>query len=313
MLLDFKEIPKANEGSGLQDTFELFARDFLSDLGYIIVKEPDRGADGKKDLVVKELRKGVAGTTEILWTVSCKHFAHSGKSVTQDDEPDILDRVNAHHCKGFIGFYSTLPAASLSNKLSGLQSQIETQTFDREKIEARLIGSVSGNKLAERYFPISYQTYRRENPTPAELFADQGSIHCDNCGKDLLKSKEGMYVFLEEANRDYEKPSHTKGIYFSCKGQCDSILKSKYRAKGLVDAGWDDLPELTIPTVFLFKMHTIINTLLAGETYEKEAMDRIKFMFTSCFPHISRELTHAEKGRISRLMIIPGWLGGMGQ
>lgn len=83
MLIDFKEIPKANEGSGLQDTFELFARDFLEDYGYLIVQEPDRGADGKKDIIVKESRKGIAGVTEKLWLVSCKHYIHSGKSVTQ--------------------------------------------------------------------------------------------------------------------------------------------------------------------------------------------------------------------------------------
>jgi hypothetical protein len=56
MLLDFKEIPKANEGSGLQDTFELFGRDFLEDIGYQIIQEPDRGADGRKDLIVGETR-----------------------------------------------------------------------------------------------------------------------------------------------------------------------------------------------------------------------------------------------------------------
>ncbi len=312
MLIDFKEIPKANDGSGVQDTFELFARDFLADIGYVIVQEPDRGADGKKDIIVKELRKGIAGITEKLWLVSCKHFIHSGKSVTQDDEPDILDRVNAHHCDGFIGFYSTLPAASLSNKLSGLQSQIETQTYDREKIEKRLLDSISGNKLAERYFPNSYKNYKRENPTPADLYADQSSIHCDNCGEDLLRGKKGIYVLLEDMKRDHDKPSHTKGIYFSCKGKCDETLRYRYRAKGLMDAGWDDLPDVTIPTVFLYKLNTIINTLISGETYEKEAIDRIKFMFISCLPYISRDLTTDEKKRLEGLMRIPSWAGGMG-
>lgn len=59
MVLDFKEIPEANTGSGLQDTFELFTRDFLSFLGYRIIQDPDRGADGKKDLIVEEVIKGI--------------------------------------------------------------------------------------------------------------------------------------------------------------------------------------------------------------------------------------------------------------
>ena len=39
-VLDFKEIPKAHKASGLQDTFELFARDFLSFIGYKILTDP---------------------------------------------------------------------------------------------------------------------------------------------------------------------------------------------------------------------------------------------------------------------------------
>lgn len=58
MLLDFKEIPQANTGSGLQDTFELFTRDFLQYLGYRILENPNRGADGKKDMIVEEVFKG---------------------------------------------------------------------------------------------------------------------------------------------------------------------------------------------------------------------------------------------------------------
>jgi hypothetical protein len=311
MLLNFREIPKANEGSGLQDTFELFARDFLEDFGYKVIQNPDRGADGRKDIIVEETRQGVGGVTIKKWIVSCKHFAHSGSSVNQDDEPDILDRVKTHKCDGFIGFYSTLPAVSLSNKLLGLFDKIEYQVFDREKIEKRLLESVSGNKLAQRYFPQSYKNYSKENPSPVNLFSDQTSIHCENCGKDLLKSKEGIFVALEARPKDYNKPDHTMGIYFSCKGRCDHILRSKYRNQGLHDAGWDDLPDLLIPTPWLFKFNTIINTLMNGETYEKEAIEKIKLMFICCFPYISRELTTKEKERVDGLMSIPGFLGGM--
>lgn len=42
-VLDFKEIPEAHKATGLQDTFELFSRDFLAFLGYKIISDPDRG------------------------------------------------------------------------------------------------------------------------------------------------------------------------------------------------------------------------------------------------------------------------------
>jgi len=72
MILDFKEIPQANKGDGRQDTFELFSRDFFEILGYEIIQHPDRGADGKKDLIICESRVGISGVSQIKWLVSCK-------------------------------------------------------------------------------------------------------------------------------------------------------------------------------------------------------------------------------------------------
>ena len=56
-ILDFSEIPEAHIGTGKQDTFELLAREFLEYIGFTTVQGPDRGADGGKDLIVRELRK----------------------------------------------------------------------------------------------------------------------------------------------------------------------------------------------------------------------------------------------------------------
>ena len=121
-ILDFKEIPRANVSNGEQDRFELFARDFLEYLGYKIVIDPNRGADGGVDVLVEEKRTGVGGETVIRWLVSCKHKAHSGQSVTPQDEANIRDRVDANNCHGFIGFYSTLPSTGLSKNLEGMRT-----------------------------------------------------------------------------------------------------------------------------------------------------------------------------------------------
>lgn len=307
MLLNFKEIPQANKTNGLQDTFELFARDFLEGMGYNVLQSPHRGADFGKDLLVKEIRTGIGGLTHKKWLVSCKHYATSGKSVTQDDEPDILDRVNVHECDGFIGFYSTLPSSSLSNKLEKLKNKIETQIYDREKIEKRLLESIDGNKLSERYFPISYTNFKRENPSLPKLYSDQSSIHCDNCGKDLLNSKtpiSGIFVELV----DSDNLSHTKDVYFSCKGNCDSILRSKNQKKNLYDKGWDELNDLKIPQIFFQKINFIMNRMRDGQIYDKAAFKRFQYMFINCLPHISRELTQKEKQRVGKLVQIWDWL-----
>lgn len=108
-IIDFKEIPPANSGNGDQDSFELFARDFVVEiLGLKIISQPNRGADGGKDFLAEEIQSGTISETHIRWLVSCKHFAHSGKSVSDSDEQNILDRVHQHMADGFIGFYSTI-------------------------------------------------------------------------------------------------------------------------------------------------------------------------------------------------------------
>ena len=112
-VLNFKEISEAHIADGKQDDFELLARDFLEFLGYKILSDPDRGADGGKDIIVQETRNGVGGETILRWLVSCKHKASSGKSVSANDDSNILDRVMTHKCDGFIGFYSTLASSGL--------------------------------------------------------------------------------------------------------------------------------------------------------------------------------------------------------
>ena len=160
MLIDFREIPYENSNDGLQDSFELFARDFLEIMGYEIIQEPFRGSDGKKDLIVSEIRTGIGGETTIKWLVSCKHKATSGRSVSDKDEPDIIDRIKSHQCSGFIGFFSTIASKTLSEKLARYKTTMESQVFDKEKIEKIIFESNKYEHLFVRYFPKSYQKYK---------------------------------------------------------------------------------------------------------------------------------------------------------
>lgn len=160
MIIDFKEIPKANSFDGDQDVFESFARDFFEAIGYQIIESPSRGADHGVDLKIRELREGIGGVTEVVWLVSCKHYAYTGASVSPSKEQNILDRVKSNSCHGFIGFYSTLASAGLNYNLNGLTSQIEYQIFDREKIEREIVGIRSMENLFLRYFPKSYKEWK---------------------------------------------------------------------------------------------------------------------------------------------------------
>ncbi len=306
MILEFKEIPKANTGNGDQDTFELFARDFLEVLGYKIIQNPDRGADGKKDLIVQESRQGPSGTTYIKWLVSCKHYAHSGKSVSDTDELNILDRVSTHQCDGFIGFYSTLPATSLGTNIQGLKTSIETYTLDREQIEKILLENSQGLKLASRYFPKSFSKYVVESPKPAKIFSDKLSLCCEYCGKNLLKEKSGIFVLLKEFSHSedgtYRRYPYTKA-YFSCKGDHDRILKNKYLQDGNFIDEWVEISSFTYPTGYIKKVMSWFNSFQEdSELIEGEAFDKLKILFLNTFPHISREQTTEEKEHIQECL-----------
>lgn len=310
--IDFKEIPEAHLGGGLQDTFELFARDFLSYLRYTVAEDPSRGADGGKDLVVIERRSGVGGETTVRWLVSCKHKAHSGSSVTPQDEANIRDRIEANHCNGFIGFYSTLPSSGLADAINGLSAKAETKTFDREKIESDLLKSPEGLHLAKRYFPKSATKWIGENPGPARVFSTHPTLSCQNCGKDLLAPEPSGNIVLWHKLDEASGKTHYEKVYWCCKGHCDQALSYSMREKGFVD-GWEDIPDVAIPLVFSRWMMVPLNRLYGGDTYSSDAFDKLKEFILSIYPFVARNPTQAETERINILSRIPAFLGGLGE
>jgi len=313
-ILNFQEIPEAHIASGAQDTFELFARDFLEFMGYKIISGPDRGADGGKDLLVEEKRIGVGGETIIRWLVSCKHQAFSGSSVSPTIESNIRDRIEAHSCQGFIGFYSTLPSTGLSLNLAGQKQNFEYQIFDKEKIEKRLLSSSEGIKIAKRYFPLSVDKWETDNPKPAKLFIEDPSLKCMVCGKELL-TKDYMNLIAVWKKTEEDGNKYIKKITWSCKGHCDDIMNFTFRQTDpeyeYID-GWEDISDIMIPTTFLRWIMSTLNEHRNGVTYSNEAFENLKHFLIQVFPHISRHLTTDEQERLSALSMIPSYLGGYG-
>ena len=314
-ILDFKEIPEAHIASGLQDTFELFARDFLKFVGYKIITDPDRGADGGVDLIVEESRTGVGGETIIRWLVSCKHKAFSGNSVNPGDDANIRDRVEANECQGFIGFYSTIASSGLAGNLEGLKGKIEYQIFDREKIEDHLLHSARGLEIAERYFPKSLSAWKTENPQPAKIFAEKPRLQCKVCHKELFEQDDHgiITIWQKMSHHRVNDAKHFEHIFWVCRGRCDDVLTQYMRKKDktLID-GWEDISDVLMPTIFIKWIMTIMNELRSGDTYSDEAYESMKEFLLQVFPYICRHLTEKEKERIKSLTEIPAYLGGLG-
>lgn len=315
-VIDFKEIVIATSGAE-RDQFELFAREFLDWLGFKIVIGPDRGPDAGRDLVVEEIRTGIAGETRLKWLVSCKHKAHSGASVTPEDEADIHDRVRTHGCQGFLAFYSTIPSSGLATKLNAQGLPFEVQIYDPEKIEKHLLSTPTGVQLAQRFFPKSIARWKAEHPSPAKIFAEKPELSCVYCGKSLLTPEpRGIVVVWTTLHRNSERNrTHTEHVYWCCKAACDKALQRQYWRKGLVD-GWEDIPDLIIPLVYIRWVMAMLNELHGGMTYSKEALANSKHLLLNLllnlFPLVSRHMTDDDKERVRQLRMIPSYLGGLG-
>lgn len=279
-MIDFKEIPSANHGNGLQDTFELFARDFFQAIGFHIVHNPDRGPDGGKDLIISEIHDSITGKHETKWLVSCKHYAHGGNAVGVDDELGVPDRIKEHECDGFIGFYSTLPSSGLNNRFESYKKSFKVFVFDKARIENELVTNDAVAGLFKRYFPKSYTQFSINNPKPAKLFVEKPSLKCERCGKELIDDL-GNAVFVCFKKLSEDGLNHYERAYISCCDECDNILKRSVQSScsyHLVD-NYVRLTYLSNPTVYIKHVMNWFNAFQSGDTMNSEVLEKIKKVF----------------------------------
>ena len=302
MILDFKEIPEAHIPNGMQDTFEMFARDFFKEIGFTIDEGPDRGADNGRDLIVKERRIGLLGETEIIWLVSCKHKAHSGKSILDSDEENILNRVHQNHADGFIGFYSTIPSSSLQKNIKNMLGESKYKIFDRESIETILISENKTN-LIERYFPESFKKIQNQKYRISNFIDEYIPLKCYCCGKDLLKQEEQGYniiSFLIRYSDDF-KIEYIDDIFYCHKGICNDKIRGKFEKNGYT-THWEDISDLIIPTKYVLWIIAILNEIKSGEVVFSEiAFEKIKEIIIAVSQFTLKSAEEKDKERIKRL------------
>lgn len=315
MVLDFTEIPPANGVDGQQDIFELFARDYLENIGFEIVSGPDRGADGGRDILAIEKRLGKFSSTDVKWLVSCNHKAHTGQSVKPNDEKDIIDRINQFGANGFIGFYSTIVSSGLSDRLESYKNDYEIEILDQAKIEKELLKPENFD-IAKRYFPVSSKKWY-DNNKPAKVFSTYEPLLCEVCHKDLLiedgnKKPSGIIAFVNR-NIDREKEldapdEHVLDVYAACKGRCDRTLEHYWLQKGGT-TGWKDITDLVSPLEFLSWNMSILNELRNNKViYEDKAFKKLKLHILSLAQLVVREVTPEELERYKVLQSLPPWI-----
>ncbi len=300
-MIDFTEIPHTD------DSWELFARDFLLERGFYIESPPDRGPDGGKDLLVTEEIKGSVNKYRFRWLVSCKHFAKSGKSVSEKHEPNIIERLKAFRADGFIGFYSTIPSSGLNSRLQALRKEGHIRDyyiFDHKIIESHLV-TVGYSNLMLRYFKESYKTIK-----PLHLvLAEYAPIQCESCGKDILlemHKQEYTANLVWVKRRDKETgESRIVDVYSACKGTCDQSLEAAANKKGLTTS-WHDITDLAIPPEYLRSIIAMINRIRSGDDiYEDDAFEKIKTFYIRMAQKVLRFTTEKEYDRFVDLFNLP--------
>lgn len=314
--LDFKEIPEAHKGSGEQDTFEQFCSDFFQGLGYQVTTPPGRGADGGKDMILTEVRKGISGTTQIRWLVSCKHKAHSGASVGVNDE-QIKDSMEAYKCTGFIGFYSTLASSALIEKVERM-ANIDSQFFSSENIEKELLKN--NLFLAKRYFPVSFKIWSEENPESAKVLINDDPFSCHSCGKELGKDNlkfinlpeekveiDGLVVsrvedggfgivhtWHKEVETEAREVTKIRNVYVCCNGYCSRTLVKHYHTDDYL-LSWVKLDQYFSPALYLKQCVSFCNRLNDPKfEFSKEAFNQQKALLIKSFPYVARKPTAIE-------------------
>lgn len=308
-MVNFKEIDKDGE------IWELFARDFLTELGFYVESTVDRGPDGKKDLIISENLKGNLSKYKFKWLVSCKHFANrnSTNAVKEEDEPNILERIKSFKCDGFIGFYSTVPSSGLNTRLNQLKENLDIKDyriFDYKLIENYLI-TVGYSELLMRYFPKSYKEIK-----PLHLLYDQYlEIECKCCHTDLLKkiyedTFTGLIAFIydyktEEINGIETEFEYIEDIYWACKGICDEKIEYGLIKQNKISA-WEDIDDLIIPTKFMQWLFALMNGLENGSVrYSKTAYEKLKHFIMAISQKVLREMTEKERERFIAISNLP--------
>ncbi|MBW7933846.1 MAG: restriction endonuclease [Gemmatimonadaceae bacterium] len=285
------------------EQWELFARDFLAELGFVIEAPPDRGADQGKDILATEQLGGKLANYNFRWLVSCKHNAVANRAVNEDDEQNILERMRTFRADGFLGFYSTLPSAGLGNRLRTLKDAGDIRDyriFDGTLVENYLI-RIGYAPLLMRFYPESYKAIK---PLHA-ITADYEPLSCAACGKDLLQALytehyQGMIGFA----CDYSAESGSQRIvevYAACKGACDATLTRRF-AKRKLATNWEDVSDLAIPMFYLRYLFTVMNDLRA-EPHEMtdEAFEQLKHVIFTLGQKVFRENTERERERVQTL------------
>lgn len=93
---DFKQLPK--DGA----RFEALVCQLLESMGYRILEKPAVGTEGGRDVLVERTLKDIMGERREKVVVQCKHHAHSGKAVGDNDIGVWENAMKRYKARGYL-------------------------------------------------------------------------------------------------------------------------------------------------------------------------------------------------------------------
>ncbi|RKH53173.1 restriction endonuclease [Corallococcus llansteffanensis] len=161
-LIDFKELKDTVKGEEL----EALTEHILRGLRYDPFRS-GRGADGGKDLHCIQRVKSDLAEYSRTWLVQCKHFAHSGRGVNEDDIGSIVDKCRKHQADGFLVVTTTVLTNELVKTLEAIAAEkrdgIVTGYWDEHRLRELLLRPQL-EEVLRRFLPESFARVQALQP-----------------------------------------------------------------------------------------------------------------------------------------------------
>ena len=126
-------------------------------------------------------------------------------------------------------------------------------------------------------------------------------LQCDVCGRDLVRTITdecgAIAIYLRRA---VVGKAPIEEILCVCKGACDAVTRGGALERGFV-GGWEDLLELTLPTLYLRFVVRAMQRLCA-EGYTRTALQKEQTLLAAFAPRVFRECSAEERQLAHRLL-----------
>ncbi|MDA2519989.1 restriction endonuclease [Bacillus cereus] len=164
-MLEFKEL--SIDGTDLERLVrEIFVREGFE------THWTGKGADGGRDLLVKEQVKGPLSNFERLWLVQCKHKAHSGKAVGKDEANSLITDCRRVGATGYLMICTTALTSGLIQaykELENTEDNLVIDYWDEVRLEDKLLKPCNFS-LIDQFFPnssnqVGWKIYNTDSPS----------------------------------------------------------------------------------------------------------------------------------------------------